>query len=165
MATLTEIVGAGHLVAFELPEWERRMPIRLLYVTPAFLKWGNGTAVLHDTSKLFGRRTMHEHLLNLLSDIRCSERPPAGDLRRMVPNNKGIWRWHSPGLRCYGWFPRVETLAIVTGALADDTKAHKTNQSVKSLNNTKLAEVAAFIKKHDLPTKLGSILDVFPLKT
>lgn len=159
MATLDHILSQGGLVPFELPDWEVRLPIHRLFVTPGFQHWAKETPRLHDLAHGKAKRTMHEHLQQTLSDFRCSERPSAGDLKRMMPTKHGIWKLRSHGIRAYGWAPKVRTLAIVTGVLEADTK------SDKSLNGAKLKEVLGFIKANKLENELirGDIRAVFPL--
>ena len=158
MATIEDAVEAHHLGVFELPEWELRLPVRPLHVTPAFLGWADGTPQLHDPKLAVGERTIFEHLFLALCDFRCAPHPSAGDLRRLMPTNKGIWKLHAPKLRLYGWCPGKHHLVLVTGALESDTKKDT------KLNNAKRQEVEDFIKKHGLQNTVlrGDILAVFP---
>jgi hypothetical protein len=158
MATLKDVIDAGYLTTFELPEWEPRQPIRPLVVTPALLDWADETPEMHDKKSAIGKRTLFEHLLQMFCDFRCSERFHAGDLKRMLPTSKGIWKMHPPGLRIYGWCPRKHAFVAVTGATETQTKKQK------GLNNQKRNEVTAFIKAHRLQQEMmmGDILAVFP---
>jgi hypothetical protein len=158
MATVAEAIAGGILVAYELPPWEPRLPIRSLSVRPELLAWADGTPELHDKKLAIGRRTLFEHLLQMFCDFRCSERFHAGDLRRMLPNKKGIWKMHPPGLRIYGWCPQQHAFVAVTGALEKDSKTDK------KLNDKKRDEVLAFIKANRLAgtVLMGDILAIFP---
>jgi hypothetical protein len=160
MATIEEAIEAGALERFELPDFELRLPERPLYVTPEFGDWADGTQELHDKKFAIGRRTLFEHLLLTLCEFRCAKHPHAGDLRRLMPTKKGLWKMHSPGLRLYGWCPGKHTFTVVTGALESETKADK------KLNDKKAQEVEAFIKKHALTQTIlrGDVLAVFPHK-
>lgn len=93
-----------------------------------------------------------------LADMRCSERPSCGDLRRMMPTKNGVWSLHAAGSRIYGWVPRPNAFVAVTFALERDTK------SDKSLNDRKLKQVLMFIKANHLEKAvlLGDISAVFP---
>jgi hypothetical protein len=160
MATVEDAVITHVLEPFELPDWELRLPIRPLYVNPELLDWADDTPQLHDEKLAVGGRTLFEHLLVMLCDFRCAERcpPHAGDLRRMTPTKKGIWKMHPPRLRIYGWCPAQHAFVAVTGALEAETKADK------RLNDKKLNEVLDFIKKHGLQNTIlrGDILAIFP---
>jgi hypothetical protein len=158
MATLEDAIAAGVLNLFGLPDWEPRLPVHPLYVVPAFVKWGDETAVLHDKKFAVGGRTLFEHLLQTLCDFRCMERFHCGDLRRLMPTSKGIWSMHAPGLRIYGWCPKQHQFVAVTGATEADTKKDR------RLNDQKRQEVEQFIQRHQLTQTVlrGDILAVFP---
>jgi hypothetical protein len=128
-------------------------------VASGFFDWVEQTPELVDAIYKQGGRTLLEHLEQTFCDFRCSERPAAGDLRRMMPNKHGIWKLHPPGLRIYGWCPAPATFVAVAGALETATK------TVSMLNDKKLQEVRAFISKYDLPIVRGDILAIFPIKT
>jgi hypothetical protein len=158
MATLDGMRGVLEL--FEVPDWESRMAIHPLYVAAELFDWVDGTPELQAPKLGRGGRTLFEHLLLTFCDFRCSIRPPAGDLRRMIPNKHGIWKMHPFGLRVYGWFAAECTFVAVTAALESETKADKT------LNNQKLHYVKAFIEDHGLQqtVEMGDILAIFPNK-
>lgn len=158
MATIDDVAAAGKLATFQLPDWETRLPIRPLWVTPELLKWADNSPELHDGALAVGGRTMFEHLLLTFCDFRCSDRFHAGDLRRMLPNKKGIWKMHPPGLRIYGWCPGQHRFVAVTWALASETK------SDRSLNDQKRDKVLKFIAEQKLAHTIvrGDILAVFP---
>lgn len=160
MATIEDTLKASGLEPFELPEWETRMPIHQLWVAPAFWDWFDDTNDLENPSFNSGGRTLAEHILQLFCDLRCSERPAAGDLKRMLPTPKGVWKLHPPKTRLYGWAPKQGCLAIVAGALEHETK----DKTKGDVNADKRDEVLAFIKLHKLPVKLGDILAIFPPK-
>jgi hypothetical protein len=159
MATLSDIVAKGVLELFELPQWESRLAIHPLYAAPELFDWVAATPELHSPKFAVGRRTLAEHLEQTFCDFRCSERPPAGNLRRMTPTKHGIWKLHPPSLRVYGFCPNVRTFAAITAAQESETKKDK------SLNDKKLDEVRKFIKDHDLSETVivGDILAVFPV--
>lgn len=144
MATIADAIKSGRLAPYLLPEWERRSPIRNLYVRPEFFDWADSNAALMDMKLGKGGRDRLEHLEQLFCDFRCSQRPGAGDLKRMMPTSDGVWKMHPYGLRIYGWFPEKGTFAVVTGALVEDTK------STKGLNDQKLDEVLSFISQNKL---------------
>jgi hypothetical protein len=157
MATLSHIIDQGILVPYRVPKWESRLPIHPLYVADELFRWADNKAELR--SRKYGGRTLLEHLEQTFCDFRCSERPPAGDLRRMVPNKHGIWKMQPVGLRIYGWCPAVKTFAAVTAALEKETKDDK------QLNDRKLEEVRGFIKQHGLEDTvvIGDIFAIFPV--
>jgi hypothetical protein len=161
MATIQDSLDNGVLKLFELPDFESRLPINPLYYPLAFEKWIAATKELHDTAYAVGGRTLLEHLVLTLCDFRCSERPGAGDLRRMMPTKYGVWKVHPPDLRIYGWSPSPRSFVVVTGALETDTKTNT------KLNDQKRDEVRKFIKDHDLSNHIvyGDILAIFPPKT
>jgi hypothetical protein len=160
MATIEDIIEAGRLVVFDLPQWEPRLPIRPLYTTPDFLEWADDMQRLHDPKFGVGGRTLFEHLLMMFCDFRCATRcpPHAGDLRRMIPTKSGIWKMHPPKLRIYGWCPSQHSFVALLPAFESDTKADK------SLNATKMKEVEEFIRNHHLESTItrGDVLAVFP---
>jgi hypothetical protein len=160
MATLRDAITQGILEVFELPEWEQRLPQRILYVTPSFIAWADETPELHDQKFSIGRRTLFEHLSQMLCDFRCDQRVLYGDIKRMIPTAGGIWRIYPPGLRVYGWCPNQFEFAAVTGALEADTK------KMRDLNNQKRNEVRDFLRKHGLMDTVlrGDFLAVFPHK-
>ena len=159
MATLEDAIGAV-IVAFEIPEWEPRQPVRPLWVTAALLSWADDKPELHDMACAVGGRTLFEHLFTMFCDFRCAEHCPAhaGDLKRMTPTKHGIWKMHPPKVRVYGWCPGQHQFIAVTAALESETK------NDKKLNDKKLKEVREFIKKHGLENTVvrGDILAVFP---
>ena len=159
MATLDDIIENGTLELFEVPDWQSRLPIHRLYVATELIEWIDAKKELHSKRFAQGGRTLFEHLEHTFCDFRCSERPPAGDLRRMTPNNQGIWKMHPVGLRIYGWCPAHCTFVAVTAALEMETKKDK------RLNNKKLDEVKKFIEKHDVEQTvvMGDILAIFPI--
>jgi hypothetical protein len=159
MATLSHIIAQGILVFYRVPDWESRLPIHPLYVADELFKWADAKAELRSLGSAQGGRTLLEHLEQTFCDFRCSARPPAGDLRRMVPNKHGIWKMQPVGLRIYGWCPAVKTFAAVTAALETETK------NDKGLNNRKLEEVREFIMQHGLEHTviIGDIFAIFPV--
>jgi hypothetical protein len=160
MATVEDALKAAGLELYELPEWETRLSINQLWVAPSFWKWFDETPELDDPKFKTGSRTIAEHIEQLFCDLRCSERPRAGDLRRMMPNPKGIWKFHPEKTRLYGWAPKQGCLVVISGALESETK----DKTEDNMNKKKRDEVVAFIKAHNLPVKIGDILAIFPPK-
>jgi hypothetical protein len=158
MATLDDLIAAQVLKAFELPDWEPRLPVRPLWVTDGFVNWADDTVELHDKALGVGSRKLFEHLLQMLCDFRCGERHPTGDLRRVIPTSKGVWKLHPPKLRVYGWCPQQHAFVAITGALESDTKKDR------SLNNKKRDEVLRFAKAHKVEHTIlrGDISAIFP---
>jgi hypothetical protein len=144
MATLEDAVAAQVIEPYDLPDWEKRLPIRRLWMALELWDWIDGKDELHDVASGVGGRTLFEHLEQMLCDFRCSPRFPAGDLRQMLPNKKGIRKMHPPKLRIYGWCPEPHAFVAVTPAFEADTK------SDKELNDKKRDEVLSFIKTHKL---------------
>jgi hypothetical protein len=160
MATIEDAVKAKVLEPYTLPDWESRLPIRRLWVAYEFWDWTDKDE-LHDVAHGAGSRTLFEHIEQMLCDFRCSPRFPAGDLRRMLPNKKGVWKMHPPKLRIYGWCPAPHSFVVVTGAFEADTKKDK------KLNATKRDEVLAFIATNKLEQHIlrGDHLAIFPALT
>ena len=134
------------------------MPIRSLWIAHEFWDLFDAIPELHDEKLAQGHRTFGEHIEQMFCDFRCAARPAAGDLKRMMPNAKGVWKLHPAGARVYGWCPRPHSFVVVTLALVQATKDdHK-------LNNHKRDEVLAFIKAHKLTAHVvrGDINAVFP---
>jgi hypothetical protein len=158
MATIEEALARGILEDYALPEWETRPPIRSLHMPPEFFDWVDNTAELYDQSRMIGRRTLYDHLVLMLNEFRCAPSLGAGDLRRMMPTSRGIWKMHPNGLRLYGWCYRPHAMVVVTGALADDTK------KVKRLNDNKSKEVVDFARRHGLIETIlrGDHREIFP---
>lgn len=158
MATLEDDLRDAGLEPYPLPEWEKRLPIHQLWIAPSFWKWFDETPELDDAEFKSGARTLADHIEQLFCDLRCSDRPGAGDLRRMMPNTDGVWKFHPHKTRLYGWAPKPECLVVITGALESETK----DKTKGNLNDQKRDEVLAFIKATKLPVKLGDILAIFP---
>ena len=158
MATVAQAVASGTLEIFELPAWEKRLPIRPLYVARKFFDWVENKPELHDADREIGGRLLVDHLEQIFCDFRCAERPGAGDLRRMMPTKYGIWKLHPQGLRVYGWCPATHTFVAVEGALVAETKADG------KFNDTKLKAVRDFTKAHGLQGTIlrGDIRAIFP---
>jgi hypothetical protein len=158
MATIADAIAAAVLEVYELPSWEPRLAVNELWVASEFWDVFDSMPELHDMNLSQGRRTIGEHVEQMLSDFRCSARPGAGDLRQMIPNRFGIRKLHPVAARVYGWCPRPRSFVAVTLALESATK------NDRSLNDKKRDEVRAFIAKHHLGQSvlLGDILAVFP---
>src|SRR6266403_1956759 len=103
MATLSSALSRGVLERYIVPEWEVRPQLRPAYTAPELTQWADSTLELVDEAAKIGRRLLIEHLEQLFCDFACSERPPAGDVRRMIPTGRGILSVHAPGVRVYGW--------------------------------------------------------------
>jgi hypothetical protein len=161
MATVEDAVKAKVLELYELPDWELRLPIRLLWCTFVLWDWIDGKDELHDVALGVGRRTLCEHIEQMLCDFRCSPRFSAGDLRQIMPTKNGIRKMHPPRLRIYGWCPAPHAFVAVTAALESDTKTDK------KLNDKKREEVLTFIKVNKLGHLVlkGDNLAVFPPPT
>lgn len=158
MATIEEAVEEGLIEPFPVPSWDKRQPIRPLWVAYELWDWIEGKGELHDIALGTGHRTIFEHLEQSFSDFRCDERFYSTDLRRMMPNVKGVRSFHSYGIRIYGWCPLKHSFVAIAGALEQDTKKNK------KLNDEKRDEVLAFIKLHGLEHTVlnGDNRAVFP---
>jgi hypothetical protein len=158
MSTLKQIIAAGYLEPFELPEWERRRPERPLWVAPELMDWAHETPEMNDMPMALGRRTLCEHMLQMFADFRCDRHVHYSDLKRMLPTAGGIWHMYPPGLRIYGWVPAPHAFVAITGALAGRTKDDP------RLNDRKRDEVTAFARRHALmhTIRSGDYLALFP---
>lgn len=144
MATILSALREGVLDEFALPDWELREPLRPLLVAPELVDWVDSREDLHKVSAGRSSRSPYEHLVQAFCDLRCAERPGAGDLRRLTPTTYGVWKLHPPLLRVYGWFHQPLRFIAVTAAFESETKTDK------KLNDRKRDEVRAFIAKHHL---------------
>lgn len=156
MATIANCVTSKVLEPFALPDWERRLAIRSLWIAGDFWDWVDAEATL-DTDML-GGRTLYEHMQQTFCDFRCAPTFPAGDLKQLMPTRFGVRKMHPPKLRIYGWCCATHQFVAVAGALESATKSDKT------LNDAKRDEVLNFIKKFKLEDTvlLGDNLAVFP---
>ena len=135
------------------------MPERALYVAPEFWEWVDNTDALHVIENAGSRRSIFEHIEQMLSDLRCASRPPgASELRRLMPGSEGIWKLHPPGARLYGWFPVPGVFVVVSGATEAETK------SDKGRNDAELEKVRAFIKARGFSAfvTMGDYRAVYP---
>jgi hypothetical protein len=122
------------------------------------MDWAYGAPELNDMAHAQGRRTLCEHLIQMLCDFCCDQRVHYSDLKRMLPTSGGIWHMYPPGLRIYGWVPAPNAFVAVTGALAGATK------SDRGLNDRKRDEVVAFARNAALSHTIqpGDYRDLFP---
>jgi len=158
MATIDDLVLSGVIEGFELPEWEARGAVRPLHMTPGLFEWGDDKPELHDPRLAIGRRTLFEHFIQFLCDVRCAAKLGAGNLRRLMPTREGILSLHPPGLRLYGWCCAPHSLILVTGALESETKTDR------RLNDLKRDEVRRFTRQHNVSHTIlrGDIRALFP---
>lgn len=158
-ATISHGLSQGWIELFEVPDWESRMALRSLYVTPGFWTWVDGTAELHEPLKALGSRSIFEQIELMLIDFRCADRPPgASELRRMIPTKHGVWKAHPPGARLFGWVPEPGSLVIVSG---EREAIIKTN---RPLYEQHLKGVMDFQKLHGLESWIvrGDYRAIFP---
>jgi hypothetical protein len=157
MATIEDAVKAQVLEPYALPQWESRLAIRPLWISYVFWDWADKDE-LHDIVHGIARRTLFEHIEQMFCDFRCSERFSAGDLRRILPTKKGVWKMHPPRLRIYGWCPAPHSFVVVGGAFESDTK------NDKKLNDKKRDDVLSFITANQLQQHvlIGDHLAIFP---
>lgn len=160
MATLEDAIYKGYLEVVPLPDWEARQPIRMLYATPTFLDQIEQDQKLHDEKLSEGGLTLYEHLWQRMSDFRCSNVAGCGDLLRVMPSRKRVWKLHSNGLRIFGWAPAPHSLALVCYELASVT------HTTKGLADKLREEVITFVQEHQLlgTMQKGDYLAVFSNK-
>jgi hypothetical protein len=158
MATLVGALRAGVLVEYRLPDWETRPIVRPAYHAPDLMQWVDATPEMIDARHALTGRLLVEHLDQLFCDFRCSDRPPAGDVRRMMPTGRGVLSAHAPGLRVYGFCASPGRFVGITAALERDTK------NDRRLNARKMGEVLAFVRQHDLENVIlrGELYELFP---
>lgn len=146
MATIAGALTARVLEEFALPEHEGRDPLRPLYVATELFDWIDETDALYieNWSPTSGGRSRFEHLEQMFCDFRCSLRPLVGDLNRVTPTAKGVWKMQPAGLRVFGWVPMPHAFVAVCAAFTGDT--HGKNSTVDLM----VERVLAFAKKHDL---------------
>jgi hypothetical protein len=158
MATIDDAVKAHALELHPLPEWETRPAVRPLWIACGFWTEFDAVPELHDMSYAEGGRSLAEHIQQIFCDFRCSKRPSAGDLKRMRPTSKGVWKLHPAAVRVYGWCPKPQSFVAVTLALKTATLADQ------KLSNVKRDQVSTFIKTNKLQSFVlrGDINAVFP---
>ena len=146
MATIAGALTAGLLEEFRLPDHEGRAPLRPLYLSAELFDWIDETDELYelDWSSRTGGRTIAEHLSQTFCDFRCDLRPLVGDLNRVMPTAKGVWKIHSPGLRVFGWVPGPHSFVAIKAAFVAET--HGKNSTTKQMT----ADVLHFAKENDL---------------
>ena len=146
MATIAGALAAQVLHEFVLPDHEGRAPLRPLYVATELFDWIDETDELYEKNwgPKSGGRTMQEHLSQTFCDFRCDARPLVGELNRVQPTSKGVWKIHSPGLRIYGWVPAPHAFVAVRPAFT--ANVHGPQSATKQL----VSEVIAFAKTHGL---------------
>lgn len=158
MATLFGALRAKVLEAYRLPDWETRPIVRAAYFAPQLMQWADASAELVDDAFALSGRLLAEHLDQLFCDFRCSKRPPAADVRRVMPTGQGILSAHAPGLRVYGWCAAPAVFVGVAAALELDTKTDK------ALNDRKRGDVLAFARANRLEATImrGELYELFP---
>lgn len=160
MSTIQQALRDKILEEFELPAHETRDARRPIFVAPEFFEWvdNNEDIYAEKWSQHDGGRSRFEHLLSAFAEFRCAERPIVGDLKRVMPTSKGIWKVQAPGVRAYGWVPAPHQIVIVTGALAEAVHGED------SITKTKVAAVLKFATDHGLKgtIQLGDHLALFP---
>jgi hypothetical protein len=146
MATLADALQTKAIELYRLPDHEGRDPIRPLYVASTLFDWIDETAELYeeDWAKQTGGRTRFEHLEQAFADFRCDKRPLVGDLTRVQPTKKGVWKIHSSGLRTYGWVPEPNSFVAVKIAFSDDI------HGPENLTDQMVFEVIEFAKTRGL---------------
>lgn len=159
MTTIHKLLSDGVLEEFILPDWERRSPKWKLYATSGFFQWVDSTPELDSPALKIGGRLRVEHLEQFLCDMRCSARPPCGDVRRVQPVKHGVWKLHPEGLRIFGFYCETGTFIAVHAELVEATKVDK------SLVDKCRNKVRAWIKKAGLEESVvyGDISAIYPV--
>ncbi len=159
MATILEAVRNGVLEPFEIPDWERRLPERMLWLTPALWDQIDNEPRAHIASAKLGGRTPYEHMDSMFTDFRCGERALGhSEIKRMNPTSSGVWEMHPPGLRVFGWCPEPHAFVAVSLAIVEDLKADS------KLYDKHRDGVIAFAKAQGLSSTLtlGDYRALFP---
>jgi hypothetical protein len=160
MATIADCIRSGVLVEFAMPDSDHREPRRKLFVAESLFDWIDGTERLYDRnwSKQSGGRTMAEHLERTFADFRASRFPLVGDLKRVQPDKKLVWKIHSPGLRIFGWVPQAHQFVCVTADFVENT--HGPGSTVK----LKISQVLDFANRHQISATMqrGDHIALFP---
>lgn len=168
MSTIDALVRSGDLVTYELPDWERRSPVRRFVYAPEIEDWFDGEPRAYDGSIKYGGRTPDEHFQQFFADFCCAIRPCVADLKRLEPTSNGIWKAHPQGLRVFGWFFTPDNFVAITAALEADLKPkHKHHLPAKATSYAaQNTLVRNFIKKHDLGKTIlpGDAIKIFPPK-
>ena len=163
MATIAECIRDGILAEFAMPDFDPREPRRRLLVATELFDWIDGTEKLYDQnwSRKNGGRTIAEHLERTFADFRASRFPLVGDIRRVQPASKGVWKIHSPGLRVFGWVPQPHEFVCVVADFVENT--HGAGSTVR----LKVGQVLNFAKIHGLEDtiKRGDHIALFPSQT
>lgn len=144
MATIDAALTAGVLEYLHKPAWEMRAIKRPMCFANEFIDWVDNKSELYDTKRAVGGRDLYDQLELFLWEYQCCDRPTAGDLRRVMPVRDGVFKFHPPDLRIYGWFYQPGGFVAVAGALAEETKGGS------GLNDIKREEVLNFAARHEL---------------
>lgn len=163
MSTIEDALRQGVVDEFMMPEHDGREPRRRLLLATDLFDWidGNDELYKENWAADWGGRTRFEHLEQTFADFRCDERVLVGDLNRLAPNGKGLWKIHSPGLRVFGWVPAIHEFL----AVSIDFTAHTHGPASTVKANMKAVEV--FARKHRLTETIlrGDRLALFPPQT
>jgi hypothetical protein len=121
MATLLDAVRNDVLEKYEVPDWDKRNPVRQVFTAPALWDWIDNEPRAHVATAKRGGRSPFEHLEQMLSDYCCEPRALRyGDLKQIIPTGDGVWRIHPPGLRVFGWIAANQTFVAVSAAMKSD---------------------------------------------
>lgn len=146
MATIAQALERGLLHEFRMPDHDGRAPVRPLYIADCFYDWADHADELHERNwhRHHGSRTRFEHMVQAFADFRCDPRPLVGELNRICPTSKGVWKIQPPGTRIFGWVPRPHAFVVVHGAL--DTETHGRGNVIRQ----RVADVIKFAKDNRL---------------
>ncbi len=146
MATIDQALASGVLERYSKPDWEMRPALRFICVAPELFEWVDNTPGLFAKENYQGGRNLVDHLEQFFCSMMCDVRPGGGELRRVIPVNMGIVKWHPPGLRVFGWYHQPGEFVAVTAALAKDTHGPRGSARVAQLRDA----VWAFAERHGL---------------
>lgn len=162
MTTIQAALRSGVLEEFRLSEWERRDPLRPLYVAGELFDWVESNEDLHIAKwgNRTGGRTRYEHLEQMFNDFRCDVRPLVGDMNRVQPTKQGIWKMQCPGLRIFGWVPAPHSFVAVAPEFADATHGKGAGARIDEL----VRDTLKFAADHGLESTIikGDRLALFP---
>lgn len=160
MATIPSALVAGVLEEYALPGHCGGDPKRSLFLASELFDRLDSDDDLHieKWSKHWGGRTRFEHVEQMFCEFRTAKHALVGDLHRLIPNPKGVWKMQPRGTRIYGWVPYPSAFVAVTYALEED--AHGGGSRTAAL----VAEVLSFATKHNLKNtiNLGDRRALFP---
>lgn len=116
MATLIELVAAGHLIKLDALD-ERQQEFRAIFMSPRLRDWMAGVLPVLESS--WRIELTPEEQVVALTDVFAAGEPLAfgTQFSPLHPIRKGVWELKTADVRIFGWFVRRDQFVAV---VADD---------------------------------------------